>query len=314
MNSRMRLPNIIYKTYRFIKGNKLTPRGYPAEIDVGLTNHCNLNCEMCLNDKIKKKKGFISDDLFYSLVDCIEVKFKNKTFLGLGLFGEATIHPKFNDFIKYASNKGVKMKIATNCVALREDIAYTISESSMDLFEASIYTLDRERYNKIVGAPHYDEVMKNIHRFLRIAQEKKFEGKIRLRPFEGNKDEIPKYKSEFYDKYPRLEFDLQEPKQLENWAGFLKLPGASNRMYVRKTCYFPFSRFVVDWDGEVRLCCKSMMADDLIVGYVGANFDLKDMWNSQEFKKIQENFLNLDYRAHPSCLECQDSKRYINIF
>lgn len=306
---KMKLPDIIYKLYR--KSTKeLSKIKYPKNIDIGFTNYCNLCCEMCPNDKIKKQRGFMTEKLFYSIVDTIVDKFDNKTSLGIGLFGEAILHPKFGNLIEYASNKNVKLKIATNCVKMDEKLMMAIIRSRFVLFEMSFYSLKKERYDKMVGRNNFEITYNNVHKFLSLAEENGFSSKIRLRPLEKYSDEIESYQKEFYTKYPKLNFELPEPKRIENWAGFLDLKSKSN-IYTMQACPSVFSRFAIDWDGEIKLCCKSMVADDLSLGYVNENYTVYDVWNSQEYSAVLERFKQLDYSSFPSCLACQDSKKYL---
>ena len=39
------------------------------KIYVEITNHCNLNCIMCNNDKLKRKRGFMDISLYKKIID-----------------------------------------------------------------------------------------------------------------------------------------------------------------------------------------------------------------------------------------------------
>lgn len=305
----MMLPDILYKIARKV-GFASRPFlwEFPKEVDVGLTNFCNLKCSFCLNPKIAKERGFMEKPLFKSLVDCLADKFNAKTVLGLGLFGEATLHPEFADFLQYASSRGLKIHISTNFINVGQNLAQALIDAKIDLIEISFYTLDKEKYNQTVGGDFYEHVLKNIHSFLAQAQAQNFKGGIRLRPFK-NLGESSYYQKEFYQKYLGLNFDNPVPKTMANWAGFLKLPGLS-RPYLRTPCSFPFSRMAVDWDGEVRVCCNAMMANDLIAGKASENNDLYDIWNGTKLNEIREKFSRADYKDFPSCQNCYFSRRY----
>ena len=310
----MKLPNILYKALK-IKALKIAkaplPLIYPIEVDVGLTNHCNLNCSFCPNDKIKKKRGFMEESLFKSVVDCIVTEFESKAILGLGLFGEATLHPNFVDFLKYASLCNLKINISTNTVILYGEIAETILNSKINLIEISFYTLDKKRYGEVTNSEQYDQVLKNIHSFLNRAEKQKFEGNIRLRPFDVFPTEMSMYKNEFYKRYPNLNFERQEIKKMRNWAGFFNVKDLLKGIYIQRPCLSPFRRLAVDWDGEVKLCCQAMLSEDLSVGYVDNDYNLYDLWKSKELNEIRERFLKLDYSRFPSCKRCYNSRRYL---
>jgi radical SAM protein with 4Fe4S-binding SPASM domain len=268
---------------------------------------------MCPNDKIKKDKGFISTELFKSLVDCVRDKFEAKTLLGLGAWGEPLLHPQFKEFLAYADQQGVKTKMASNCVNLDKEAAEAIAVSKMALFEISLYSIKKERYNKMTGNNTFEVVFNNVHNFLKIAAEKKYQGRIRLRPFEIYSDELAEYKKEFYDRYPDLNFERQWPKELSNWAGFLPLRDSFKKIYVRKPCFFCFSRLAVDYDGEVKICCQAMLADDLLLGQLDKNCDLSDIWNGEKLKDVRDKISKLNYDDFPSCRKCSNTRRYLKI-
>lgn len=252
----------------------------------------------------------MEESLFKYLVDCLADKFKSKTILGLGLFGEATLHPKFIEFLQYASSRGLKIHISTNFVNIDEKISQALIGAKADLIEVSFYTLDKERYNKIVGRERYDQSLKNIHWFLNSAQKADFAGQIRLRPFKDFVHEMSAYQKEFYQRYPNLNFEATGPKTMANWAGFLNLPSLLKGVYLRVPCSFPFSRLAVDWDGEVRVCCNAMLADDLVIGRIKQGYDLYDLWNGKEMAEIRDKFSSINYKSFPSCRNCYFSRRY----
>lgn len=306
----MKLPDIVYKIARKL-GLAQRPVFYefPKEVDVGLTNFCNLNCSFCFNGKIKKKRGFMEESFFRSLADCLSDKFQSKTILGIGLFGEDTMHPKFADFLRYASSRGLKINLSTNFVLVDKTISQAIIDSQTNLVEISFYTLNKEDYNKAVGKDVYEQALGNIHSFLSLAENSGFRGGIRLRPFKDFK-QADAYQKEFYQKYPSLNFDEKEPKTMANWAGFLIPLNPLRGTYLRTPCSFPFSRLAVDWDGEARLCCESMMADDVALGYTDNSHDLHELWNGKKLNEIREKFSKIDYRDFASCRNCYFSRRY----
>lgn len=308
----MKLPDIIYKTLKKTGlTKKFEPLPFPEMIDIGLTNYCNLNCAFCVNDQIKKKRGFMEPVLFRSIIDCVKDKFQSKTVLGISLWGEPTLHPNFTEFLKYAFENGVKINLSSNFVEVSEAIARAIIDYRVHAVEISFYNSEKPEYNKIVGREKYDQVLENIRRFLVLAEQAGFQGEIRIRPFKDFSRQVDFYKKEFYEKYPDLNFELRAPKTTRNWAGHLNLPTLLKGVYSRVPCPFPFDRLAVDWDGEVRLCCQAMLAQDLSAGFVIPEHDLAAVWNGPKMQEIRRKFLNIDYRSFPSCRNCYDSRRYI---
>jgi radical SAM protein with 4Fe4S-binding SPASM domain len=82
---------------------------------------------------------------------------------------------------------------------------------------------------------------------------------------------------------------------------------------VRKPCHSCFSSLAVDYDGEVKICCEAMLADDLSLGRLGKNCDLSDIWNGEKLKGVRDKFSKLNYDDFPSCRKCLRARRYLKI-
>ena len=82
---------------------------YPLLVDVELSSVCNLTCAMCytITDEFKKQVNVtrMDWDLYKKIIDEIGGKV---TALRLSLRGEATLHTKFIEAIKYAKDSGIK--------------------------------------------------------------------------------------------------------------------------------------------------------------------------------------------------------------
>jgi len=82
---------------------------YPLLVDIELSSVCNLNCPMCytITDDFKKQVNVTRMDweLYKKIIDEIGGKV---TAIRLSLRGEATLHIKFIEAIKYAKDSGIK--------------------------------------------------------------------------------------------------------------------------------------------------------------------------------------------------------------
>ena len=82
---------------------------YPLLVDIELSSLCNLTCPMCytISDEFKKQVNVtrMDWDLYKKIIDEIGGKV---TALRLSLRGEATLHTKFIEAIKYAKDSGIK--------------------------------------------------------------------------------------------------------------------------------------------------------------------------------------------------------------
>ena len=95
-----------------------TPAG-PEELFVELTNACNLRCVMCPRTSSSRKVGFMEPALFRKIVD-EAAHFSFCLLLPHGM-GEALLHPRWQDLVGYASDRGLSpIWILTNGTLLDE--------------------------------------------------------------------------------------------------------------------------------------------------------------------------------------------------
>ena len=79
----------------------------PFVIVLEATNNCNLKCIMCAHPNMKREKGYMSLDLFKSIINT------NKNFirrLDLHMLGEPLLHNDISMMVKYAKDNNVRTK------------------------------------------------------------------------------------------------------------------------------------------------------------------------------------------------------------
>jgi len=136
---------------------------YPLLIDLELSSVCNLKCPMCytITDEFKSKvkKGFMDFELFKTIIDEVS----GKVFaLRLSLRGEATLHPKFIDFIKYAKEKGLReVSVLTHGGSLDLEFFKKTVDAGIDWFTISIDGVDGE-YDKIRKPLKFVDTLKRL--------------------------------------------------------------------------------------------------------------------------------------------------------
>lgn len=83
------------------------------------TNRCNLSCIMCpTNREMGRKKGRIDRATFQNVIDEVA---SEKPFLNFWGWGEPVLHPEIFAMIRYAADKGVKVRMSTNIEPLNGD-------------------------------------------------------------------------------------------------------------------------------------------------------------------------------------------------
>jgi radical SAM protein with 4Fe4S-binding SPASM domain len=136
-----------------------------SEIEIEVTNDCNLKCIMCpRTEKMTREIGYMDFELFKKIIDKTEAL--SIHFSG---FGEPLLHPHIKDMFTYAKKKELEIGLWTNGVFLNEEISRKIIEE--ELLDYIIFSLDastKETYFKIKKVNCFDKVVENINKFLEI--------------------------------------------------------------------------------------------------------------------------------------------------
>ena len=101
---------------KIICGAKVLVRNFtkqyaPFEINIHITDRCNLKCTYCYSNFYKRKTKDISKEAIFKIVD---------DFLALGVIevsligGEPFLHPDFYEIVKYVKSKGLFCSAVTN--------------------------------------------------------------------------------------------------------------------------------------------------------------------------------------------------------
>jgi len=158
----------------------------PINVNLELTDHCNIRCPMCSqslrDDAHGSPKKFMSWSTWRSLLKGLS-EMEEEVHLCPHWLGEPTIHPEFDAFINYAfeQNKDLQLfrefKLHTNAVVFGEARARRLVELARSAggdppcfrsIHFSIDSFSRESYLACKGADRRDQVFQNVERFLEI--------------------------------------------------------------------------------------------------------------------------------------------------
>lgn len=136
---------------------------YPLQVDVELSNVCNLKCPMCFRSKDaynkKDNNVLMKYDLFTKIVDEIGGKVQA---LRLSLRGESTLHPRIVDCVKYAKARGIKeISFLTNGSRLEKNFFEELLLAGVDWITISVDGL-YDIYNSIRRPLKFEETLQKI--------------------------------------------------------------------------------------------------------------------------------------------------------
>src|SRR5215831_1490848 len=130
-------------------------RGY---LRLDLADNCNIRCIMCqaYNGLSVSAMQFMDFDLF---VRQTEGHLGEWSTIQLGHVAEATIHPRFSDFLRYIrAQSGATIHIVTNGMLLTR-CAPVINEVGNCLVQVSMDSVHKETHEYIREGSHYDRLV-----------------------------------------------------------------------------------------------------------------------------------------------------------
>lgn len=286
----------------------------PYHLVVEPTNVCNLACPLCSTGlgSLHRSKGTMSFKCYRELIDsCKDFVLK----IYLQNWGEPTISPHLPDMIKYAADSGIWTHVSTNfSVKYSKEYLEKLISSGLAVLQIDIDGTTQEIYEIYRKKGSLKQVIENVRSVITI--KKNLDAKVpiieakmlvmrhnehQLKEFEelANKLEV--------DKYGLSKIQVNPNKSL-HW-----LPQDKDFIYdsykgknLIKSCHWPWSGLVINWDGGISPCC---IVDDAREDF-GNIFErsLNDVWNNDSFVSARSEFSEKkDITRRTICNSCKNN-------
>lgn len=136
---------------------------FPLLVDIELSSVCNLKCPMCytITDEFKRQVNvtLMGWELYTKIIDEIGGKIPA---IRLSLRGEATLHPKFVEAIRYAKDRGIKeVSTLTNGGKLTLPYFQKMVEAGIDWITISVDGTG-ESYERVRKPLKFDDLLDKI--------------------------------------------------------------------------------------------------------------------------------------------------------
>jgi len=269
-------------------------RGFPLELQIGITNRCNLDCVFCPQSRSPRPRGNISLDLFRDLVaqaapyvDMIDLSFD----------GEPFLHPEWDRCVGICRETGVGAQFETNCLLLDQSRARAVLSSGLTAITLSIDAASEETYRRLKPSGDFDRVVANAEAFLALA------ARSRSRPYiqvqfvstPQNQHEAGEFRRYWAGKGG----DAVHIKPMLNFGGSV---GNSRDLPSVRPCLFLWTALAVQWDGKIPLCCLEIEGRTRM-GDVGKS-SLREIFQGKKFEDVRRLHAEGNYRDHPVCRDC----------
>ena len=285
---------------------KLVVTDYPLNIAIEITNHCNLNCVMCNNDKMKRKKGIISVDLYKKIID-ETAEVNPATRIWLDFYGEALIAGwKLYYLIDYAKKKGLtNVCINTNGILMKKEYADMLLDAGTDYISLDCDGFSKEVYEAIRVNGNRDVFYQNVDYLLKKKKNGNYKTivDIKIIDMEKNHDEIPQILE-----YWRSRGAWTAVRKCSSWASSDNEPMQMSDEG-RIACGHAVGIGAITWDGLFSMCSWDYDLDMPIAGDVNKE-SIKEIWKKRNDTFLKKHFEH-SWDSLPSI--CKNCMNWMNI-
>jgi MoaA/NifB/PqqE/SkfB family radical SAM enzyme len=275
---------------------------FPVFLLIEPTNACNLDCSFCPRKTSNREVGYMDFELYKKIIDeC--VRFGKRMMIGLQKDGEPLLHPSILKMIKYAKNNSAAhvVHLATNALALGEEMSAGILDSGLDDLLISIDAVSDETYKKVKGKNELRRVEENVCRFLQLKKKIKSRKPFVRVKFISMADNALEAGT-FRRKWKGLA-DWVEVTGLFQWGGAGNIDACFKKYPPRYPCSFPWYWPAINWNGDVSICCYDFNCD----GVMGNIHDdsIFNIWGNPEFRRVRFAHLNKQHDRISLCARCK---------
>ncbi len=260
----------------------------PQVIRIGPTNYCTGNCFYCPREYIHAgKSGYMDFSLFEQIIAW--ARDKGVKVISFALFGEPLLHPRFLDMIELAHRSGLKMRLSTNAIILKRELADKILTYPFEAIETSMDGFTPQEYLAGKQVDKFDQAKANILYLLKRAREVKHQAVFNVHFVDvGNVSFLNKIRYiRFWQKQLKgLKHETSFYYQPHNWAGTRDnlraamkfLDRLLARWELKKPCVY-VKGININWNGDVLICANDPTPQAILGNII--NKPLEEIYNSQ---------------------------------
>jgi radical SAM protein with 4Fe4S-binding SPASM domain len=287
---------------------------FPRYIDIELTNACNFKCLMCPTGTglSKRKKGFMTDDIFFLILDQISEYKTPIRFIG---WGEPLLHPKLIDYLKECKNRKLLTHLNTNGYFISDDVIDEFIRIPIDSIKFSFQGTDRKSYHEMRNIDFFDKLIQRIKRFheLRGGREKPFLHAATTLTYE-NKESVQTFRAALSAYVDLLTIGntaldyidinhVELPKNDKERLWYLMQRESIDKHHPH--CPEVYNVLAINWDGSVSACCADY-DNKMSVGNLREK-SLLEIWQSKKMNNYRKLLSEFKHETLEVCRNCYDA-------
>jgi len=287
----------------FFSKENLKTDEFPAMVQIGISNLCNLSCTECYHRVYKKrpdyKPTFMSMRIFEKVIYDM-ANFPSRTVLRFLSKGESLLHPNIIEMVMHAKNNlASPVALITNGISLNKKISSSLLGTGIDVLDISLDAFTPDVYGMVRSNPElFSTVVDNVNNLVAMRDLGGFQTKVfvsfLMQPENyEEKNNFEAYWSERVDKILYRKYHTYGGKICQKpTPSKERFPCAAlwNRINVNERGLI--TRCYVDWD------------DQYIIGDLNVKGPtLLDIWKDKSFENTRREHQDGKYTG--LCEKCE---------
>ena len=238
---------------------------YRRMIDVELTNRCNALCSFCPR-AATPDQGFMTFDVFKQTVARVK-ELQQTPRLALTGQGEQLLHPEIIEFVRYATDEGVDVRMTTNANLLDKETSRQLLEAGLKGVAFSVSDMGEDY--ELVYNLNFEKTHTNIVDFMGLREsypENSIGVSVSIVIHDLNKGKIDEMKKYWTDLGIGYAFEFEQNNrggacdnahyfigndQYDTEARDLLMERGGSSL-----CAAPFFFVFIGWSGQYYICCS----------------------------------------------------------
>jgi radical SAM protein with 4Fe4S-binding SPASM domain len=279
---------------------------YPLNLDIEITNTCNLDCPFCVREYMKDNLGFMDMETYFSIMDeikgCVSCKGYIPARVGsvrLNWRGEPTLHPDLPDMVGMAKACLIpEVGINTNGTKLTPVLSRKLIEARIDRIIISIDSFTPELYEAQRVGAKLEPVLANLRSLIKLRDMLSVNGRPYIRVQKVDLPECHMENEDYVNFFLNMGVDAvaintykEKNDAMVDWD---PLP-----------CAQPFQRMGITWDGYFYPCCQGQLFGR--IGHI-KDMSVKTAWNSPLMQRLRLAHGSGAQAEIPQCRKCETTK------
>lgn len=290
--------------------------GPPAHVHIETTNICNFRCVYCPqsmpDDHFKiLGRGKMTFGQFKIILDKLTREYKLERVV-LTRDGEPLVHPDLENFVKYATGKGIKSTIGSNGSLISPERARNLIHNGLSIMKGD-FCVDPQEYEKLRVRAKFQKTLEGYRNILQAAKEANADFYLLLVDLHSyyltDPAEIEQSREALRALFPGYEPWLRIAKAvMHNALGeSLETLSTSREMASRKNynlCHHPWLEIVIDYKGNAVACCRDLRSEYQLGNIFEVESIDREIWNGERMRTLRRNLKRRQPENNNICAKC----------